>query len=179
VILLDITAPENKVAIRRRGIPQICANGVPLVIDAVPCRFGGQRYFFRCPLCDRRTLRLHACELPPNVACRRCAIGRDYVESRNQSRGDRLCDKRAKLARKLGSQEPTGFNIPPRPAYMWRRRYLRLVEQIRRIDMDRMEVLYEAAIAMGLFPREPMIRADGRIFYPTAARRITRERSRS
>jgi hypothetical protein len=173
VILLDITTPENKAALRRRGVPQIRANGVSLVIEAVPCRFGGQRYFFRCPLCARRTLRLHACEQLPNVACRRCAIGREYRQSRNLSPGDRLCDRRAKLARKLGARDPTGFSIPPRPAYMWRRTYLRLVEQIRRIDMDRMEVLYEAAVAAGLFPGAPMIRADGRMFYPTAACKAT------
>jgi len=136
--------------IRQLGVPTIRCNGEVIGIESAPCNLGGERYYFVCPACDRRCTKLHP-KLSGGVACRRCAIGRDYLQTRNLDPSTRLRHQRAKLAERLGAVEPGSFQLPPRPAGMWKRTYDRLWAAIVQIDDQRCQLLQEEGIALGLF----------------------------
>jgi hypothetical protein len=146
-LALDITTLRS--VIRARGVPAIRANGQTIKIETASCRFGGERYYLVCPSCDRRAIRLYASR-QATLGCRRCAVGRDYLASRNLTRDERLRRKRAKLAARLGGTDPYSFVIPPRPARMWRRTYDKLWSAIAHIDNARLAILKAKAIAMGI-----------------------------
>jgi hypothetical protein len=68
-----------------------------IVIDRRPCRYGGDRIYFRCPCCGRRTLRLAV--LPEGLRCGAC--GRVTWASRRETRTERLMRRGNKIAAKL------------------------------------------------------------------------------
>jgi hypothetical protein len=82
-------------------------------IEHRPCRLGGHRVHFRCPLCSRSTLKLAV--LPEGLRCRSC--GSITWGSRRERAPQRLIRRANKVAGVLKSgdwsNEPT-----VRPAYM-------------------------------------------------------------
>jgi len=107
-------------------------------IERRPCRFGGHRIYFRCPLCSRSTLRLAV--LPDGLLCRSC--GSITWGSRREHAPQRMIRRANKVAGLLQSGE---WNDAPtaRPAYMRMAVYealkterARLAEQIY-VHMDR------------------------------------------
>lgn len=102
---------------------------VPVVTE--PCRFGGCRFYFKCPVasCGRKVTRLY--RLNRSFRCRHCQ-GLKY-RTQHLQRLDRLVAKRTKLARRLGGRP---FYIPERPPGMWRSTYERLIGQLNAIERE-------------------------------------------
>jgi len=82
-------------------------------IERRPCRLGGHRVYFRCPLCSRSTLQLAV--LPEGIRCRSC--GSITWGSRREQAPQRMIRRANKVAGLLQSGE---WNDEPaaRPAYM-------------------------------------------------------------
>ncbi len=52
-----------------------------LQITSTPCHFGGQRYWFQCPVCGNRVGVMYKHAFNPVVACRKC-LNLDYRKHR-------------------------------------------------------------------------------------------------
>jgi hypothetical protein len=90
-----------------------------------PCRYGGERVWFRCPGClSRRAVLYNAGGLFRCRACHDLAYSstREGAFARNRRRADAL-------RRRLGG-EPGPFSVPGRPKGMHRRTYDRLLAEI-------------------------------------------------
>lgn len=91
-------------------------------ITTTPCHFGGVRYWFLCPNCDRRCAILY-----PQV-CRICADGRYEVELLSPEH--RKITRAIRLRRRLGQTEGgTIARFPKKPKWMRWHTYLRLRAQ--------------------------------------------------
>jgi hypothetical protein len=83
-----------------------------LEVEWVPCRLGGARAFWRCPVCGARcevlfrvlVVRLRGAA-PHGTACRRCQ--RVAYETTAMDRVDRLFAKRDAILARLGLRAPT------------------------------------------------------------------------
>lgn len=93
-----------------------------------PCRFGGQRPFFRCPRCGRDVAALHL--RGARFVCRTC--GRLTYASRRERERDRNLRAANRLRGRLGGDAGALNPIAERPRRMWRRTYDRLVAEIER-----------------------------------------------
>ena len=103
-------------------------------IEWSPCRYGGQRPWFRCPGSPRDGGCGRRCALlfwhKGFFACRSCH-GLRYASQ--YERRDLLALRRAKqIHRQLGGDGYLLGPVPPRPRYMHRSTYERLLERIQR-----------------------------------------------
>lgn len=100
-------------------------------LTSIPMRFGGRRWYFRCPHLGLRCGRLH---LPPGafIFASRQAHGLAYRSQRATPR-DRALDKAFKLRRRLGSEGGVGDPVP-KPKWMRWPTYERRLEQILEAD---------------------------------------------
>ncbi len=93
-------------------------------IETVPCHFGGERVWFRCPVvgCGRRAGSLY---FPNEIfACRRCQrLG--YLSQR-LSPSDRATARADAIIKRLGGVTCSLDPVPLRPKRMHRRTYQRL-----------------------------------------------------
>lgn len=96
---------------------------VPL--DRTPCRFGGDRTWFRCPGCGGRRAVLYGAA--GRFRCRACH-GLAYASTR-EGEADRHRRRSGDLRRRLGS-DPEDVPLPPKPRGMHRRTYGRIVREI-------------------------------------------------
>ena len=87
-------------------------------VEATPCRFGGVRYWFICPFCGRKVVRVY---LSGHWQCRKCA-GLAYP-AENESVRERKYRKVDKLRSKLGK------DLNTKPKGMHWRTYWRLMLQ--------------------------------------------------
>lgn len=108
---------------------------VPLV--RVPCRFGGNRPYFRCPgvvnsvPCGKRVAKLYG---PGRYfVCRHC--NRLTYISRNEGTWDRAIRRVDKLRTRLGGDPGPTSPFPTRPKGMWQRTYDRL--RVRMLEAQR------------------------------------------
>jgi hypothetical protein len=108
-----------------------------VALEHRPCRFGGQRTFFRCPRCVNLVLNLHLQR--GRFTCRVCA--RLTYGSRRERERDRHLRAANKLRRRLGGEEGALNSIAPRPRRMWRRTYDRMVAEIELRERIAMEEL--------------------------------------
>ncbi len=140
---------EEHISIRPTGAGHFHSDvDVPFTIKA--CRFGGVRYYFRCPNqqtdgpCNRQVTKLYF--LKDRILCRQCT-GLAYRSqaqspfSRNLRRGD-------KIRKRLGGSRSVWDPVPPRPKGMWRRTYARLYIECRRSEQTAF------AIAAALLPSD-------------------------
>lgn len=100
-------------------------------LDKTACNYGGNRYWYVCPKCGRRTSVLYCAGI---YMCRRC-IGANYESQLNRDR-DRLITKRNKIASKLewiGQFAEIGQEI--RPKGMHQKTFYNLVCQFRILEM--------------------------------------------
>jgi len=122
-------------------------------IEPQCCRFGGLRYYFRCPYvegrvdCRRRVTKIYW--YGDRFRCRQCTAlsYRSQSESpfsRNLRRGNRI---RIRLGGSRSALDP----IPIRPKGMWRRTYFRMVDECRQAEDSAM------VIAGSLLPSGPRI----------------------
>ncbi len=87
-------------------------------LDWTPCNYGGQRPWFRCPNCGRRSAVLYG---GTRFWCRSCQ-DLDYQCQRENGEWAGLRRMHRALKRlKVGTTGAVG--IPPRPKGMWRRTY--------------------------------------------------------
>lgn len=128
---INITASENCVTLiyrSRVGGEDWTSHNEHVHISWQPCRFGGQRPFFRCPGCSRRVLYLYGLR---RYLCRHCHQ-LSYPSQRERD-NDRAQRKANRIRERLGG-EGGWQNIPPRPKGMHRRTYDRLIKEIRMAD---------------------------------------------
>jgi hypothetical protein len=97
-------------------------------LDTTHCHYGGQRYWFRCPRCDRRTAVIYIVDRP--FRCRVCL--RLGYHSQRQTVVDRRLDHWQTLLCRLGGSGSTLEEPRPRPKGMQRRVYRRLRREIER-----------------------------------------------
>lgn len=101
-------------------------------IEDVPCRYGGERAYFRCPgivngrHCGRRVVKLFGAGR--NFVCRHCY--RIAYASQSETHLDRLYRKANKLRMALGGDPGMASLLPGRPKGMWRRTWERHLEKI-------------------------------------------------
>lgn len=93
-------------------------------LDRRPCRFGGTRAYFICPLCARRTLRLAV--LASGLCCGTC--GRITWGSRRETETRRLVRKANKIALRLGLDY--FGDRPKRPPHMRAATYARIMAEL-------------------------------------------------
>jgi len=102
-----------------------------ILLERVPCHFGGSRPWFRCPYCEHRRALLY---LPPNQTdfrCRACAKLAHGVEAEDAA--GRMWRKQRKLMARLGAEDRTDPQ-PPRPRGMHETTYRRLLQGIWAIE---------------------------------------------
>ena len=103
-----------------------------VVIQRVPCRYGGSRPYFICPgivngcACGRRVVKLYGAGR--YFRCRHC-WGLGYASQR-EGIWDRSRRRRDKLRQRLGGRVNDDGLLPVRPKGMWQRTYVRLSEQL-------------------------------------------------
>jgi len=93
---------------------------------STPCNFGGQRKWFRCPLCGCRVAVLYL--LGKEFGCRKC---HDLTyDSCNQSELDRVITKYNKAKAKIGGGPGIIAPIPERPKGMHHKTYEKILDEI-------------------------------------------------
>ena len=107
-------------------------------IERTPCRYGGDRPWFACPLCRGRVAVLFC--FAGSFRCRACH-GLAYASTR-EDRAKRVLRKANRLRAKLGGEPAFGVT-PPRPAWLGERAYGTTVQRIRDLD----EAYATAAVA--------------------------------
>lgn len=144
-----IQVSEAHISIRPTGAghhhPEV---DVPFTIQA--CRFGGVRYYFRCPnqqtdgSCDRQVTKLYY--LKGRIVCRQCT-GAAY-RSQSQTPFNRNLRRGSKIRIRLGGSRSALDPVPPRPKGMWWRTYMRLHYECRRSEYAAM-TLADARLPSG------------------------------
>lgn len=112
-------------AFKRNGVPQ----REEVRIERTPCRFGGERPWFRCPECERRVgvLYLRSCFM-----CRKCA--RLVYRSQRAGMSERGWMKVRKGYRALGlePEEAEGMEYLPKPRGMHWQTFSRHLGRLKR-----------------------------------------------
>ena len=95
------------------------------------CNYGGARPWMHCPHCQQRIARLF--KGMGGYFCRAC-LGNPIYESQRRSRKARAYLQAYRLRQTLGGSRPVVDRIPPRPYWMKRRRYQKLVTRIELLE---------------------------------------------
>jgi hypothetical protein len=98
-------------------------------LTQTPMRFGGRRFWFRCPSCGGRCRVLYGSSR--SLACWRCQ--RLRYRSQVEAKADRALRGMQKIARRL-DPEADDIWMPPKPPRMHWRTYGRLVDKYNRYD---------------------------------------------
>lgn len=100
----------------------------PVTVEWMPCHFGGNRAWFRCPACGRRAAILYGA---PVFACRHCL--RLVYESQREAPYSRALSKAQGIHKRLGG---TGIVLDPvfKPKGMHWRTYNRQMERFREAE---------------------------------------------
>ena len=120
---------------------------------STPCRFGGRRWWWLCPATGRRCAKLYL----PNGARRflsRPAHGLAYA-SQSEDAIARAHRRAAQVHMRLGSpvqQAGTGEE-PPRPKWMRRRTYKRLLAELRDVEEAFDDAFLEGALRILGWPQ--------------------------
>lgn len=93
-------------------------------VVATKCNYGGQRHWFLCPVCSRRSKKLYLYSGSIFV-CRKC-LNLAY-STQNRSRLDRIIDKKWELIRKMGGDSEFIIHKPKR---MHRKTFDRIQKEI-------------------------------------------------
>jgi hypothetical protein len=114
LLVLDYTYRDRNTGERQ---PVTCR--IPL--EAVPCHYGGHRWYARCPSTGRRTVKLYKWN---GIApfCHRDAIRpKPTYASQRTSGASKIIDQRWALRRKMGDDFSDLFGEPFKPKWMrWR-----------------------------------------------------------
>ena len=122
--------------VRGRMFQVTARAGPPLVavdIDWSRCRFGGVRYWLRCPQCDRRRTAVYTLGAVDALACRVC-LGLAYSSQRQTPRTRRRT-RASRIAERLGI-DLAAWSRASKPPRMHRRTYQRLLAVLDRECRD-------------------------------------------
>ena len=116
-----------------------------VIVDRLPCHFGGTRPMLRCPRCDRRCRRLYL--YGSRFVCRICTRARYWTQT--CSPDARLTRQIRRLQSRLAPDaDPNDYVIdwvPRRPRGMRRATYRRLVERLEQAN-DRRDAYLEPGL---------------------------------
>lgn len=104
------------------GVEKLHLNTIK--IDAMPCNYGGYRFFAFCPVCNRRIRTLYLCKTV--FACRHCL--RMGYASQNQTLYERVLLKKDKVGQKINNNEWK------KPKWMRKKTFTKLREQYQKLD---------------------------------------------
>lgn len=122
----------------------------PVRLLSVPCRFGGERFYFQCPgmvrgrFCGRRVAKLYLGWR--YFVCRHC-LGLAYA-SQAEAPHERARRRADKLRLSMDGETGCDAPWPKRPKGMWRRTYERKIAEI-----DRREEIADAVFTEGFIRR--------------------------
>lgn len=94
-----------------------------IALEAIPCHYGGHRWYARCPYTHRRAVKLYKWH---GIAqfCHRDAIKpRPTYASQRVSGAERIMDQRWAIRRKLGDKYSDLFGEPFKPKWMRQRTF--------------------------------------------------------
>lgn len=77
-------------------------------MDKTPCHFGGERWWFKCPQCERRIIHLYL--QSHGFLCRHC-LDLSY-KTRRESLFGRSCIRAEKLVARVGAKSVEGMRRP-------------------------------------------------------------------
>lgn len=119
---------------------------LPVIVDRLPCHFGGTRSLLRCPRCDRRCRKLYL--NGSWFICRVCTRARYWTQtcSPDARMAHRIRKLQAKLAPDVDVDEYVLDWVPDRPKGMRRATYRRLADRVERV-YDK----YDAHLEPGLW----------------------------
>lgn len=86
-------------------------------LEGRPRRFGGHQWYARCPSTGRRVSTLWKPPGPCGFACRRAWRNAAYL-TQFQDPAGRAWTKKRRIARRLGSTDPSDYEFPPKPRWM-------------------------------------------------------------
>lgn len=110
--------------------------------------FGGQRWWFECPVSSRRVRRLHATRSEPRLACRQ--VQNLVYPSTWEGEIDRAFRRARKTLRRAGGTEPSlDSSLPFKPARRHERTHRRLCGAALH-ERERVWDLIEATVAGGV-----------------------------
>jgi len=112
-----------------------------ITLSASPCHYGGRRWFFLCPVMNRRASVLWLPRGAQHFASRHAWPGQVAYRSQFMTAMDRAYLGMERIKRRLiGDLDPQEWDLPPKPKWMRWKTYHRLVERFER---------YEAAVDAG------------------------------
>lgn len=97
-------------------------------VNATACHYGGERHWFLCPLCQKRSKKLYL-HSQGIFICRKC-LNLAY-SSQNRSQLERIISKKWALIHKLGGNSDF---ITHKPKRMHQKTFDRIQKEIRRLD---------------------------------------------
>ena len=109
-----------------------------ITLSASPCHYGGRKWFFFCPVMNRRASVLWLPRGAQHFASRHAWPGKVAYRSQFMTAIDRayLGMERIK-GRLIGDLDPQEWHLPPKPKWMRWKTYHRLVEQFERYEAAR------------------------------------------
>jgi hypothetical protein len=110
-----------------------------------PCHYGGRKWFFLCPVMNRRASVLWLPRGAQHFASRHAWPGQVAYRSQFMTAMDRAYLGMERIKRRLiGDLDPQDWDLPPKPKWMRWKTYRRFVEQFER---------YEAVLDAGALSR--------------------------
>ena len=111
-----------------------------------PWQFQGERWWLKCPSCDRKASALYITREGPALMCRKCQKLK-YLSPINNHDPYWKIDRRMRLIfLELGTEEWTPQDpIPRRPKGMHQKRYAALCDEYYHLDMERDRIFMEDA----------------------------------
>lgn len=103
-----------------------------------PCNYGGYRYWFKCPKCDRRVAVLHA--QGDCFYCRKC-LNLAYQSQRSSYR-DRCLTRRHKIGQKIFARYANGEGFGKRKGMHWKT-FMENLEEYHRLDQEWMREIVD------------------------------------
>jgi hypothetical protein len=103
----------------------------PVRLQKTPCHFGGVRWWFTCPHCERRAGTIHLCPRSTHFACRKC-LGLVYHSQREHGL-ERAFSRKRRIESRLGRNSASGGPYR-RPKGMHFRTYERLRNELSRAN---------------------------------------------
>src|SRR6476620_5312006 len=114
-------------------------------LTASPCHYGGRKWFFVCPVVNRRASVLWLHRGARQFASRHAWPGKVAYRSQFMTAMDRAYLGMERIKRRLiGDLDPQECHLPPKPKWMRWKTYRRFVEQFER---------YEAMLDVGALSR--------------------------
>lgn len=119
---------------------------LPVIVDRLPCHFGGTRPLLCCPRCSRRCRKLYLCG--GRFVCRTCTRAPYWTQtcSPDARMAHRIRRLQARLAPDVDVDDYVLDWVPDRPRGMRRATYRQLVDRLERVN-DK----YDAYLEPGLW----------------------------